>query len=65
VQRNRIRELRENKLLTQQQLADRAGLSQGTIYRVECGASSKPRTKRKILLALGVRFEDYNQVFLD
>jgi transcriptional regulator with XRE-family HTH domain len=48
IRRNRVRELRENRLMTQAQLARKAKVAD---------------TKRKILLALGLRFEDKDQVF--
>ncbi len=63
--RNRVRELRENKLMTQAQLAKKAKVALRTIHSVEKGMNCRMDTKRKILLALGLRFEDKNQVFLD
>ena len=63
--RNRVRELRENKLMTQAQLAKKARVALRTIHSVEKGMNCRMDTKRKILLALGLRFEDKSQVFLD
>ncbi len=63
--RNRVRELRENKLMTQAQLAKKAKVALRTIHSVEKGMNCRMDTKRKILLALGLRFEDKHQVFLD
>ena len=63
VQRNRVRELRENRLMTQAQLAKRAKVALRTIHSVEKGMNCRMDTKRKILLALGLRFEDKDQVF--
>ena len=63
VQRNRVRELRENRLMTQAQLARRARVALRTIHSVEKGMNCRMDTKRKILLALGLRFEDKDQVF--
>ena len=63
--RNRVRELRENKLMTQAQLAKKARVALRTIHSVEKGMNCRMDTKRKILLALGLRFEDKDQVFLD
>jgi DNA-binding XRE family transcriptional regulator len=63
--RNRVRELRENKLMTQAQLAKKAKVALRTIHSVEKGMNCRMDTKRKILLALGLRFEDKDQVFLD
>jgi DNA-binding XRE family transcriptional regulator len=63
--KNRVRELRENKLMTQAQLAKKAKVALRTIHSVEKGMNCRMDTKRKILLALGMRFEDKDQVFLD
>ena len=61
--RNRVRELRENKLMTQAQLAKKARVALRTIHSVEKGMNCRMDTKRKILLALGLRFEDKDLVF--
>jgi DNA-binding XRE family transcriptional regulator len=63
VQPNRVRELRENRLMTQAQLARKARVALRTIHSVEKGMACRMDTKRKILLALGLRFEDKDQVF--
>ncbi len=63
--RNRVRELREARLMTQAQLARKARVALRTIHSVEKGMNCRMDTKRKILLALGLRFEDKDQVFLD
>ena len=65
IRRNRVRELRENRLMTQAQLARKARVALRTIHSVEKGMNCRMDTKRKILLALGMRFEDKDQVFLD
>ncbi len=62
-QRNRVRELRENKLMTQAQLARKARVALRTIHSVEKGMNCRMDTKRKILIALGLRFEDKDLVF--
>ena len=63
VRMNRVRELRENRLMTQAQLARKAKVALRTIHSVEKGMNCRMDTKRKILLALGLRFEDKDQVF--
>ncbi len=63
MRRNRVRELRENRLMTQAQLARKAKVALRTIHSVEKGMNCRMDTKRKILLALGLRFEDKDQVF--
>jgi DNA-binding XRE family transcriptional regulator len=60
---NRVRELRENRLMTQAQLARKAKVALRTIHSVEKGMNCRMDTKRKILLALGMRFEDKDYVF--
>jgi DNA-binding XRE family transcriptional regulator len=60
---NRVRELRENRLMTQSQLARKAKVALRTIHSVEKGMNCRMDTKRKILLALGMRFEDKDHVF--
>jgi DNA-binding XRE family transcriptional regulator len=62
-QSNRVRELRENRLMTQAQLARKAKVALRTIHSVEKGMNCRMDTKRKILLALGLRFEDKDYVF--
>jgi DNA-binding XRE family transcriptional regulator len=61
--KNRVREIREHKLMTQQQLARKARIALRTIHSVEKGLACRMDTKRKILLALGLRFEDKDLVF--
>jgi DNA-binding XRE family transcriptional regulator len=63
IRQNRVRELRENRLMTQAQLARKAKVALRTIHSVEKGMNCRMDTKRKILLALGLRFEDKDQVF--
>ena len=61
--RNRVRELRENKLMTQAQLAKKARVALRTIHSVEKGMNCRMDTKRKILEALGLSLEDRVKVF--
>ncbi len=63
LRKNRVRELRENRLMTQAQLARKAKVALRTIHSVEKGMNCRMDTKRKILLALGLRFEDKDRVF--
>ena len=53
--RLRLREWRERRLLTQRELAELVGVTQGTINRIERGVH-RPRlgTVRKLAEALGV-----------
>lgn len=49
--------------MTQAQLARKAKVALRTIHSVEKGMNCRMDTKRKILLALGLRFEDKDHVF--
>jgi transcriptional regulator with XRE-family HTH domain len=51
---NRIRAARQALGWTQNELADKAGISARTIHAVEKGRPCRQATKRKILIALGV-----------
>jgi transcriptional regulator with XRE-family HTH domain len=54
-----IRELRQRKLLSQRELAEKAGVSETTIVKLETGATRpQPRTLRKIAEALGIGAEE-------
>ena len=63
VRKNRVRELRENRLMTQAQLARKAKVALRTIHSVEKGMNCRMDTKRKILLALGLKVSDKDRVF--
>jgi DNA-binding XRE family transcriptional regulator len=54
---------RENLMMSKAELARKAGLSTLTIDRVEAGRQCRLDTKRKILLALGLRVGDKDRVF--
>lgn len=61
---NNVRRLREDRLLSKAELARKAGVSALTIDRVESGKPCRMDTKRKIILALGMRIEDKDEVFV-
>ena len=50
-------------MLSKAELARRAGLSTLTIDRIESGRACRLDTKRRILLALGMRVADRDKVF--
>ncbi|MFN8636146.1 MAG: helix-turn-helix transcriptional regulator [Chloroflexota bacterium] len=55
----RLKDVRQRKALTQQQLADRAGVNRVTIARIETGRDEPfPTTLRKVADALGVEPEE-------
>lgn len=62
---SRLQVAREQRLLSKAELARRSGLSVLTIDRVERGAPCRLDTKRKIILALGLKVSDRGQVFDD
>jgi DNA-binding XRE family transcriptional regulator len=61
--RNNVRKIRESLLMSKAELARKAGLSALTIDRIEAGFECRMDTKRKIILALGMRVADKDQVF--
>ena len=60
---NNVQRFRESLMMSKAELARKAGLSTLTIDRVESGRACRLDTKRKILLALGMRISDKAQVF--
>jgi len=62
---NNVRELREAQLMSKAELARKAGLSPLTIDRVESGKPCRMDTKRKIILALGLKLSERHRVFPD
>ena len=52
---NNVQRFREDLLLSKAELARRAGVSVLTIDRVEKGLECRVDTKRKIILALGMK----------
>jgi len=62
---NRVKDLREAQLMSKAELARKAGVSVLTIDRVEMGKDCRMDTKRKIILALGFKLSEKDQVFLN
>ena len=60
---NNVQRYRESLMMSKAELARKAGLSSLTIDRVEAGRACRLDTKRKILLALGMKVSDKAQVF--
>lgn len=63
--RNNVQKLRKSLLMSKAELARKAGVSALTIERVESGKNCRMDTKRKIILALGMKLSDVHQVFFD
>jgi DNA-binding XRE family transcriptional regulator len=62
-QKNNLRKIREARMLSKAELARMAGISPLTVDRIEKGMKCRLATKRKILLALGVKITQKHKVF--
>ena len=62
-QTNNVKKIRESKMLSKAELARIAGILPLTIDRIERGKICRLATKRKILLALGVKITQKHRVF--
>ena len=60
---SRLKELRENRMISRSELARKARVSTLTIARIERGEPCRKDTKRKILAALGLKPLDKDKVF--
>ncbi len=60
---NNVQRCRESLMMSKAELARKAGLSSLTIDRVEDCRACRLDTKRKILLALGLKVSDKARVF--
>ena len=60
---NNVRKLREAKLMSKSELARKAGISVLTVDRIEKGYPCRLDTKRKVVIALGLRVPDAEKVF--
>ncbi|MGA7828577.1 MAG: helix-turn-helix transcriptional regulator [Geobacteraceae bacterium] len=63
--RNNLRKIREERLISKMELARMAGVSAATIERIEQGEACRMETKRKIIFALGFSLTDKHMVFPD
>ena len=61
--RNNLKKFREAKLLTKAELARLAGISPLTVDRIEKGKACRLSTKRKILMALGLKVTQRHRIF--
>jgi len=61
--KNSLKEIRESFLISKTELSRRANISPHTISRIEQGMPCRIKTKRKILLALGLKLSDKDKVF--
>lgn len=60
---NRVKDIRESKMMSKAELARKTGLSVQTIDRIEKGHVCRLDTKRKILLALEIKLDEREKVF--
>ncbi len=61
--KNKVKSIRESRLLSKAELARKAGVSALTIDRVERGESCRLETMRKVILALGFTLDEKEKVF--
>lgn len=61
--KNYVRKLREDRLMSKAELARIAEISPLTVSRIEGGGVCRMDTKRKIILALGLKLAEKNKVF--
>lgn len=62
---NRVKETRESLLMSKAELAREARVSPITVARIEKGMPCRMETKRKILLALGLKLTEKDKIFKD
>ena len=60
---NNVQQFRERMMMSKAELARKAGVSTLTIDRLEAGRPCRLDTKRKVLLALGLKVSDKDLVF--
>ncbi len=61
--KNSLRKVRESLMISKAELSRKANISPVTITRIEQGKQCRMETKRKIILALGLKISDKNKVF--
>ena len=62
---NRVRKIREERMMSKSELGRLAGVSPLTVDRIERGEKCRMETKRKIILALGFSLTEKEKVFKD
>jgi DNA-binding XRE family transcriptional regulator len=63
IENNSLKEIRESLMVSKAELSRKAGISPLTITRIERGMSCRMKTKRTIILALGLKLSDRDKVF--
>jgi len=62
-QGNNVKRIREAKMISKAELARMAGISPLTLDRIEKGKACRMASKRKILLALGLKISQKQRLF--
>jgi DNA-binding XRE family transcriptional regulator len=62
---NKVRKIREERMISKAELARLAGLTPATIDRLERGEDCRMETMRRIILALGYSLSEKEKVFQD
>jgi DNA-binding XRE family transcriptional regulator len=60
---NSLKKTRESLMMSKAELSRKANISDKTIARIENGIPCRLETKRKIILALGLKISDKSKVF--
>lgn len=60
---NRVKEYRDNLMMSKAELARKAGISVQTLNRIERGEICRVDTQRKILEALSMTVEEKDKIF--
>jgi len=60
---NSVKKIRESLMISKAELARKANLSVETLTRIEHGRPCRMETKRKIIIALGLKLSDKKKVF--
>ncbi|MDD2318962.1 MAG: helix-turn-helix transcriptional regulator [Geobacteraceae bacterium] len=63
--RNNLRKIREERMISKMELARLAGVSAATIDRIERGETCRMETMRKIIFAFGFTLAEKHKVFPD
>jgi DNA-binding XRE family transcriptional regulator len=61
--KNNLKEIRESLMISKAELSRNAKISPLTITRIERGEPCRVETKRKIVLALGLKISDKDKIF--
>ncbi len=63
--KNNLKKIRESLMISKAELSRSANISPLTITRIESGMSCRSETKRKIVLALGLKMKDKQKIFAE